>query len=93
MFQCVPWGQGVVCSSEALMLHIEASSSAAGLEGRGDIQASFPKPLKSSDPAMPQVLWSQAPPWAVLMVLPGVAPGACLALNPEMVLSYLEYLF
>lgn len=72
------------------MLHIEASSSAAGLAGRGDIQESFPQPLNSSDPAMPQVLWSQAPPWAGLMLLPGVAPGAGLALNPEIGLSYLE---
>lgn len=89
VFQCGQWGQ--VCSTGALMFHIEASSSAAGLAGRGDIQASFPKPLNSRDPAMPQGLWSQAPPWAVLMLLPGVVPGACLALNPEMGLSYLEY--
>lgn len=90
LFQCVQLGQGMVCSTEALTFHTEASISAAGLAARGDIQASFPKPLKCSDPAMPQVP-RQAPPWAMLMVFPGVASGVCFALNPEMGLSYLEY--
>lgn len=45
MLQCAQWGQ--VCSTGALMFHMEASSSAAGLAGRGEIQATSPSPSRA----------------------------------------------